>query len=102
VLEKVQSRPHSPLVIMSDYELAIHRETTQRFLRLFRHPSEAPEFFRALSAGTRDYYAARDAVDLERAQIIRLLSYSRRLALTMAGSTLIFSLLFLAAMVRLF
>lgn len=87
---------------MSNYELAIHRETTHRFLRLIRHPSEAPEFFRAVSASTRDYYAANDAVDLERAQIIRLLSHSRRLALTMAGSTLIFSLLFLAAMVRLF
>lgn len=86
---------------MSDYELAIHREFTKRFLRLFRHPSEAPEFFRTVSADTRSYYAARDAVDMEQAQIIRLLSYSRRLALTMAGSTLFFILLFLAAMVRL-
>jgi hypothetical protein len=68
----------------------------------FVTPRKHQNFFRAVSAGTRDYYAARDFVDLERAQIIRLLSYSRRLALTMAGGTLIFSLLFLAAMVRLF
>jgi hypothetical protein len=87
---------------MSDYERQIQRETNQALLQALRHSSHAPGIFKAIIAGTREYYAGLDANDLDRAQVVRLLAFSRRLAATMAGTTLVMLLFFTIAVCMLY
>ncbi|KAF4311751.1 hypothetical protein GTA08_BOTSDO12677 [Botryosphaeria dothidea] len=44
-------------------------------------------------AATRDYYAARDTVDLERAELVRIISWTRKMAIKLTGMALLLGLL---------
>lgn len=46
---------------------------------------------------TRDYYAARDVVDLERGELIELISFARTMAMKLVGYALLLGLLAVVA-----
>lgn len=51
-------------------------------------------------AATRDYYAARDTVDLERAELVRIISWTRKMAIKLTGMALLLGLLVCLSPVR--
>ncbi|KAI0385128.1 hypothetical protein F5Y04DRAFT_246878 [Hypomontagnella monticulosa] len=93
-------RTQPPNMSYPHYEAELDRASFTSCLRIFRHPSEAPSLLRSCWHDTRDYYAARDVVELERGELIQIVSYSRRLALKMTGSALFLGLLVVLAVLR--
>lgn len=85
---------------MSSYEQQVDRETVTACLQAFRHPSRLPQFFRDLFSGTAAYWRAEDVVDLDRVELIRIVSYARRMAFKMCGSTFIIGFLVGLAVIR--
>lgn len=81
------------------HEAEITEQSWRNCLRIFRHPSEAPTLIRNSFTNTRDYYAGRDVVDLERAELIKIISWTRRMGLKMTGSALFLGLLVCLALV---
>lgn len=51
-------------------------------------------------AATRDYYAARDTADLERAELVRIISWTRKMAIKLTGMALLLGLLVCLSLVR--
>lgn len=70
------------------HERESERAAWLAFIHALRHPSELGLFFRSSIADTRDYYAARDVVDLEREELIQIIAWTRKMALNMTGSAL--------------
>lgn len=85
---------------MSRYEAQIDRTTLSAFLHTFRHPREIGIFFRDIFTGTRAYYRAQDVVDLERGELIELISWTRKMAIKMTASSLFLGLLVSLALIR--
>ncbi|KAK9417408.1 hypothetical protein SUNI508_08768 [Seiridium unicorne] len=54
------------------HETELKREALRSCLRMFRQPAEAPAILKGSWRETRDYYAARDVVDLDRHELIEL------------------------------
>ncbi|OTB17372.1 hypothetical protein K445DRAFT_20724 [Daldinia sp. EC12] len=63
------------------HEAELDRRSLRNCLHIFDHSSEILSLLRSSWHQTRDYYAARDVLDLERAELIQIISYSR----TMGG-----------------
>ena len=71
---------------MPNHESSIQDSTMSAILLTLRHPSQIPSLFRELFAGTRAYYAAEDVVDLDREDLIALVSWTRRMVWKMFGA----------------
>ena len=82
------------------HEAEIARQTSKAFFRLFRHPTEIPSFCREIVSSTRDYYAARDVVDLDRQEVVQLLAWTRKLTMKMTGGALFLGALVCLALVK--
>jgi len=85
---------------MSLYEAQIDRTTISSFLHIIRHPRELRTFFRDIYTGTRAYYRAQDVIDLERAELVELISWTRNMAIKMTASSLFLGLLVSLALIR--
>ncbi|KAF4626425.1 hypothetical protein G7Y89_g11734 [Cudoniella acicularis] len=83
-----------------EHEARIERRTVSAFLHFFRRPREIKTFFRDLYAGTSAYYRAQDVVDLERGELIELISYARKMSIKMSVSSLFLGLLVSLALIR--
>ncbi|KAI0149702.1 hypothetical protein F4776DRAFT_602839 [Hypoxylon sp. NC0597] len=84
------------------HEAELERRAIRDCLHAFRHPSELPSQLKSSWRQTRDYYAARDVVDLEREELIELISWTRKIALKMAGSALFLGILLALALIQAF
>ncbi|KAI1414093.1 hypothetical protein F5Y13DRAFT_159711 [Hypoxylon sp. FL1857] len=84
------------------HEAELERRALRDCLHAFKHPSEMPSQLKSSWRQTRDYYAARDVVDLERAELIEIISWSRKMALKMTGSALFLGLLVALALIQAF
>lgn len=71
------------------HEAQLERDVLRSCLYLLQHPSEFSSTLRESYHRTRDYYAGRDLVDLERGEIIQIVSWTRKMALKMAGSSML-------------
>jgi len=71
------------------HEADIERDTYLACFHAIRHPTALPTFFRELGTNTRAYYAGQDVVDLDKEEIIELLSWTRKMAIKSAGYGLI-------------
>ncbi|KAI1078521.1 hypothetical protein F5B20DRAFT_547322 [Whalleya microplaca] len=75
------------------HEAELDRRSIRTCIRILQHPSELPSILEPSWNQTRDYYAARDVVGLEREELIEIISYLRKMGLRMAGSTLFLGLI---------
>ena len=75
------------------HEAELDRRSLRNCLHIFDRPSEIPSLLRSSWHQTRDYYAARDALDLERAELIHIISYSRTMGIKLFGVALFLGLL---------
>lgn len=82
------------------HEAELARASLRNCLNIFRHPSQFLSFLKDSWHHTRDYYAARDVVELERGELIQIISYSRKMALKMTGSALFLGLIVVLALVN--
>ncbi|KAI1136914.1 hypothetical protein F5Y05DRAFT_90434 [Hypoxylon sp. FL0543] len=82
------------------HEAELDRRSFRNCLRIFKHPSEIPSLLKSAWHQTRDYYAARDVVELERGELIQIISYSRKMAIKMTGSALFLGLIVVLALIR--
>ncbi|KAI2609501.1 uncharacterized protein GGS25DRAFT_520302 [Hypoxylon fragiforme] len=71
-----------------NHEASLDRESLHSCLRLFTHPSSIPSTLAASWHETGNYYAARDVLELERAELIQIIAYTRRMAIKLTGSAL--------------
>ena len=71
---------------MLQHEINIQHSTITAILHTLRHPSQTPELLRQIASGTRAYYAAQDVVDLDREDLIALVSWTRRMVWKMFGA----------------
>lgn len=78
---------------MSRYEEQGAQETITACLSAIRHPSTLPQFFRSCITGTGVYFRAGDVIDLERSELVQVISYSRKMAMKMTGASLFLGLL---------
>jgi hypothetical protein len=85
---------------MSQYEAQLDRKTIFACFQAIRHPSRLPIVLRDFVACTRSYYSAQDVVDLERGELIELVSWTRKMTLKMTGSSLFLGLLVFLALMR--
>ncbi|KAI1109268.1 hypothetical protein F5Y14DRAFT_458465 [Nemania sp. NC0429] len=78
------------------HEAEIERRFVSECLYTLRNPLGIPSFLKTVWNDSISYYAAQDVVDLERAELIQVISYTRTLGIKMAGSTflLLFMLIF--------
>ncbi|KAI1816358.1 hypothetical protein GGS20DRAFT_241238 [Poronia punctata] len=81
------------------HEVELERNAISSLLEALRHPTQIPSFIRTVWADTRAYYAAADVLDLERAELIQIVSYTRKMALKLTGSALFLGLLVILAVV---
>ncbi|KAI0013170.1 hypothetical protein F4779DRAFT_613700 [Xylariaceae sp. FL0662B] len=84
------------------HEAEINRRSLRSCVRALQHPSSLPSLLACSWRDTRDYYAARDVVDLERGELIQIVAYSRRMGLRMAGSALFLGLVVVVLLVEAF
>ena len=75
------------------HEVELGRDFWRAVFNTIRHPSQFPAFCRQMWRDTRTYYAGEDVVDLEKAEIIEILAYARRVAIQMAFIAMIFLIL---------
>ncbi|KFZ22992.1 hypothetical protein V502_02528, partial [Pseudogymnoascus sp. VKM F-4520 (FW-2644)] len=78
---------------MSRYEEQRSIEATSACFYAISHPSTLPQFFRDVFRDTKLYYQGQDTVDLERGELVKIISYSRKMAIKMSGASLFLGLL---------
>lgn len=78
---------------MSRYEEQRSIEATSACFYAISHPSTLPQFFRDVFRDTKLYYQGQDTVDLERDELVKIISYSRKMAIKMSGASLFLGLL---------
>lgn len=70
------------------HEAELELEAWRNCGRMCTHPSEIPSICSNNWRQTRDYFAARDVVDLDREELIELISWTRKMAMKLTGYAL--------------
>ena len=78
----------------AEQERAFYRSCWQAI----KHPSQIPTFFRSVYTDTRDYYAGLDLVDLDRAELTKLVIWTRAMSIRLTGSALLLSVIIIVAL----
>jgi VIT1/CCC1 family predicted Fe2+/Mn2+ transporter len=85
---------------MSRHEAEIDRAAARGCIEAFRHPSQLPTLFRNIFTSTRAYYRAEDTIDLERGELIKLVSWTRKMAIKLTASSLLLGLIVILALLK--
>ncbi|KAI1184858.1 hypothetical protein F5B17DRAFT_61367 [Nemania serpens] len=75
------------------HEAELERRMVRQCLHTLQHPLTAPSFLKTVWNDSLAYYAAQDVVDLERAELVQIISYTRRTAMKFFGSVLLLMLI---------
>ncbi|KAI1505777.1 hypothetical protein F5X99DRAFT_404813 [Biscogniauxia marginata] len=70
------------------HEAEIERRALRDCLHALRHPRQLPGLARGSWRDTRDYYAGRDLADVERAELVEIVAFTRVAGIKMAGLAL--------------
>lgn len=82
------------------HEAEQDRQSLRDCVNLFRRPAQLSSFLKTSWHRTKDYYAARDTIDLERGDLVQIISFSRKMAVKMTGSALLLGLIVVLAVVK--
>ncbi|KAI1197746.1 hypothetical protein F5X97DRAFT_324171 [Nemania serpens] len=82
------------------HEAELERRMIRQCIYTFQHPSTALSFFKTVWTDSIAYYAAEDVVDLERAELVQIISWTRKVAMKMTGSALLLGLIIVLALAR--